>query len=319
MGYKVAVVGAAGGIGQPLSLLMKLNPNVSELALFDVAPLVAGVAADVSHINTPAKVTSGCGNDEIRNVLKGADVVIIPAGVPRKPGMTRDDLFNINAGIVYSIAEAVADACPKALVGIISNPVNSTVPIFNEVMKAKGAFDPKRVFGISTLDIVRADAFVSELKGLDVYKTNVPVIGGHSGNTIIPLLSQVPANFTEEEIKALTPRIQDAGTEVVKAKAGAGSATLSMAHAGAHFANALLRALSGEKDVVECTYVLSSVQPEVTYFSSPVLLGPNGAEEIRGYGKISAYEEELIKIAIPGLQENIKAGTDFVAKKLSGA
>jgi malate dehydrogenase len=137
---KVCVIGAAGGIGQPLALLCKLNPMVTELALFDVVPLVKGVSIDLSHIDTQAKTvgytpTSRTDTTAMKAALKDSHVVLIPAGVPRKPGMTRDDLFKINAGIVQNIAENAAEACPGAFIGIISNPVNSTVPIFCEVFK----------------------------------------------------------------------------------------------------------------------------------------------------------------------------------------
>ncbi|KAJ1558982.1 malate DEHYDROGENASE, NAD-dependent, partial [Cladochytrium tenue] len=185
----VVVIGAAGGIGQPLSLLLKLNPQVSRLALYDIVN-TPGVAADLSHINTPAKVTGFKGAESLPAALEGADVVVVPAGVPRKPGMTRDDLFNTNANIVKGIGEAVAKYAPKAHVLIISNPVNSTVPIVAEALKKAGAFDPRRVFGVTTLDVVRASTFVSEIKGTDPEKTKVTVVGGHSGVTIIPLLSQ---------------------------------------------------------------------------------------------------------------------------------
>lgn len=101
---------------------------------------------------------------------------------------------------------------------------------------------------MTTLDIIRANTFVAELKGKDPQTTNVPVIGGHSGVTILPLLSQVAGvSFTDEEVAALTKRIQNAGTEVVEAKAGGGSATLSMGQAAARFGLSLIRALNGEK------------------------------------------------------------------------
>lgn len=101
--------------------------------------------------------------------------MIIPAGVPRKPGMTRDDLFNINAGIVAGIADKAAKACPNACILIISNPVNSTVPIFAEVMKKHGVYDKKKIIGVTMLDVCRANTFVAENQGLDVNKTNVKV------------------------------------------------------------------------------------------------------------------------------------------------
>ena len=78
------------------------------------------------------------------------------------------------------------------MINIISNPVNSTVPIAVEVLKAAGVYDPKKVIGVTTLDVVRSNTFVAELKGLDLKDVDVPVIGGHAGTTILPLLSQVP-------------------------------------------------------------------------------------------------------------------------------
>ena len=217
---KVAVLGAAGGIGQALSLLLKTGlPAGSELSLYDVAPVVPGVAVDLSHIPTDVKV-AGFGADDLNKALDGADIVLIPAGMPRKPGMDRADLFNVNAGIIKTLAEGIVASCPKALVGIITNPVNGTVPIVAEVFKKAGTYDASRVFGITTLDVIRSEAFVAELKGVDVATVKVPVIGGHSGTTILPLLSQVEGvTFTEDEVAALTPRIQNAGTEVVNAKA----------------------------------------------------------------------------------------------------
>ena len=140
---KVAVLGAAGGIGQPMSLLLKLNPKITQLSLFDIVN-TPGVAADLSHINTPAVVKGYKGDDQLAAALKGAEIVVIPAGVPRKPGMTRDDLFNINAGIVKKLAEQCAITCPKAFICVISNPVNATVPIVSEVFKKHSVLDPKR-------------------------------------------------------------------------------------------------------------------------------------------------------------------------------
>ncbi|ORX94371.1 malate dehydrogenase, partial [Basidiobolus meristosporus CBS 931.73] len=262
---KVAVLGAAGGIGQPLSLLLKQNTLISHLALYDLVN-VPGVAADLSHINTPSKVTAHLGADNLQEALADAHVVVIPAGVPRKPGMTRDDLFKINAGIVRDLATAASKYCPKAFMLIISNPVNSTVPIVAEVFKKAGVYDPKRLFGVSTLDVVRASRFVSEVNPeLNPVDTRVTVIGGHSGTTIIPLLSQLnpTQKFTQEQIEALTHRIQFGGDEVVKAKDGAGSATLSMAYAGARFAiNILEASVNGKTGIIEPSYVDLSADEE---------------------------------------------------------
>ena len=124
---KVAVLGAAGGIGQALSLLLKLDlPAGTDLALYDLAPVTPGVAVDLSHIPTAVNVT-GYGKDDLNTALAGADIVMIPAGMPRKPGMDRSDLFNINAGVVKTLARAIVVQCPNALVGVITKPVITTV------------------------------------------------------------------------------------------------------------------------------------------------------------------------------------------------
>jgi malate dehydrogenase len=139
-GYKVSVIGASGGIGQPLSLMLQRNPYIKKLALYDVQSSVHGVAADLSHCSHSPVVTGHCGLDELPTAIKSSNVVIIPAGVPRKPGMTRDDLFNTNAQIVANLANACANHCPDATFLIISNPVNSLVPLFAEILKQKGLF-----------------------------------------------------------------------------------------------------------------------------------------------------------------------------------
>jgi malate/lactate dehydrogenase len=123
--------------------------------------------------------------------------------------MTRDDLFKINAGIVKGLIEGIAQHCPKAYILVISNPVNSTVPIAAEVLKAAGVFDPKKLFGVTTLDVVRAETFVAEITGeKNPANLNIPVIGGHSGETIVPLFSQAKpsVNIPSEKLDALVNR-----------------------------------------------------------------------------------------------------------------
>jgi len=309
---KVAVMGASGGIGQPLSMLLKLNPAITKLNLYDIVH-TPGVAADLSHIESKSEVAGFVG-DDLKASLEGMEIVVIPAGVPRKPGMTRDDLFNTNASIVANLATAAAEVCPDACLAIISNPVNSTVPIASEIFKKAGKYNPNKIFGVTTLDIVRANTFIANLKGLDPADVDCPVIGGHAGTTIMPLISQCtpPVEFPADQLKALTERIQDAGTEVVKAKAGAGSATLSMAYAAARFTDSLMKAKSG-KEVVECAYIASSVT-EAPYFATPVKLGPNGVEANLGLGTLSAFEEEMLKAGLPDLLKQIQKGIEFVEK-----
>jgi malate dehydrogenase len=290
---------------------------VSELAIIDlnIAMVPApGVAADLSHLEGKCKVSSCTltlnedkAIDKAGDALKGCNLVLIPAGVPRKPGQDRKDLLNINAGIAKGTVEAVAKFAPNAVVGLIVNPVNSVVPAMCELWKKKG-LDPKKIVGISTLDVVRANKFVQEITGKSA---QVPVIGGHAGKTILPLFSQDHASrgIKAESIPALDERVQDAGTEVVKAKNGKGSATLSMAYAGARLGKAVLRGLAGV-DTVECAYVESNVTA-LPYFATKVTFGRNGIKEVHPIGKLSDHEQKRLDELMPILKEEIDAGLDY--------
>ena len=253
-------------------------------------------------------------NEGLGEALTGAKLVVIPAGVPRKPGMTRDDLFNTNASIVKALVEGCAEFCPDAVLAIISNPVNSTVPIAAEILKKKGVYNPKKVCGVTTLDVIRANTFVASNLGVDPSSVNVTVIGGHAGITILPLFSQVP-NFlpSPEELEALTVRTQFGGDEVVQAKAGAGWATLSMADAGYLFAENVVKALKGADHIVQCAYVESTLT-DAPYFASKCKFGKDGVEEVMGYGKLSAYEQQWFDKMLPDLKKQIEKGIEFANK-----
>jgi len=229
--------------------------------------------------------------------------------------MTRDDLFNTNASIVRDLAKAAAEAAPNAKVLVIANPVNSTVPIVAEVYKKAGVYNAKRLFGVTTLDVVRASRFISQVQKTDPSAEKVPVVGGHSGVTIVPLLSQSGhPSIAGEARDALVNRIQFGGDEVVKAKDGAGSATLSMAMAGARFAESLLKAAQGEKNVIEPTFVDSPLYKDqgIDFFASRVELGPEGVEKIHPVGPVNEYEQGLLEACLADLKKNIQKGVDFV-------
>ncbi len=309
---KVAVLGAAGGIGQALALLLKLNlPKGSDLALYDIAPVTPGVAVDISHIPTAVNAKGYAGEDPTP-ALEGADLVLISAGVARKPGMDRADLFNVNAGIIRNLVGKVAEVAPKACIGVITNPVNTTVAIAAEVLKNAGVYDKNKLFGVTTLDVIRSETFIAEAKGLSPDEVKINVIGGHSGVTILPLLSQVEGvTFTDEEVASLTHRIQNAGTEVVEAKAGGGSATLSMAQAACRFGLSVVRALQGEKGVVECAYVEGAGE-HTRFFAQPIELGVNGVEKVLPYGELSAFEKQALDGMLETLSGDIRIGEEFV-------
>jgi malate dehydrogenase len=162
---------------------------------------------------------------------------------------------------------------------------------------------------------VRASRFVSQIKGSDPADENITVIGGHSGVTIVPLISQSGhSEIKGDKLDALVKRIQFGGDEVVQAKDGAGSATLSMAMAGARFAESLLKAAQGEKGVIEPTFVDSPLfkSKGCDFFASKVELGPDGVEKIHEVGTLTAYEQTLLDACVADLAKNIQKGVEWV-------
>ena len=334
---KATILGAAGGIGQPLSLLLRLNTKIDDLSLYDIVN-TEGVAADLSHIPTHQTITgyvpkSKTDDTTIKTALKGSDIVIIPAGIPRKPGMTRDDLFKINAGIVKSLVHQVGLSCPDAFVCIISNPVNSTVPIAVEELKRLGVFNPKKVFGITTLDNLRLEQFLSTALGgvttTEELRGDVITIGGHSGDSIVPLLNSWIKNFgsgnagtTNEAYDALIHRVQFGGDEVVKAKDGKGSATLSMATAAYRFVDNLLDAVATGTPVHEVAFVKIDelethqvprfVTKNTQYFSLPIVIERDGIQRVEFPQYLCEKEVHMTKHAVEKVKTDVIKGFNFV-------
>merc|ERR1712127_845933 len=225
-------------------------------------------------------------------------------------GMTRDDLFKTNAGIAKGIVEACAKFCPEAVLGMIVNPVNSVVPAMAELYKKKG-LDPMKIVGITTLDVVRANKFVGEITGKNPNYINVPGVGGHAGTTILPLFSQdkVSAAIDAEKIPDLGKHVQNAGTDVVDAKGGKGSATLSMAYAGARFGRSVLAGLAGRRRV-ECAYCKSDVT-DLPYFAQKVVLGEGGIVKVLPLGDLNEYETTRLEAVKTQLKGEIDTGLKY--------
>lgn len=307
--FKITLIGGAGDIGQSIAMILKLSPLISEINMYDIKP-VDGIALDISHICSSSKVKSFNGIEERDEALNGCDIAVICSGRSIAPGMKCNDLLDANAWLIKDLAKPLVNNCPNALVALITDPVNSLVPLLNASMKEAGMNDPNRVFGVTTLDVIRSKSIIGEIKQKDPVDVDVQVIGGKSSETIVPLLSRASPSLqmTEDDLKLLTNRIKNAESDVVKINCG--SSHLAMAFAGAKFTLALCRALKGDKDIVECAYVKSNVT-ESGYFSTPILLGPNGVQENLGLGELSKLERQLVDSAIPLLKKDITRGLKY--------
>jgi malate dehydrogenase len=321
---KIALIGAAGQIGTPLSLLCKMSDLFDEISLYDLVH-VPGIATDLMHIDTRTKVNGYLAEAfGLKKALTDADVVVVSAGIARKPGMTRDDLFKTNASIIRDIFTEVAATCSSATCCVVTNPVNSTLPIAAEALKKAGVFEPTRLFGVTTLDVVRASTFAAHAldNGASPKEFKVPVIGGHSGATILPLYSQAepPVSLSEEALEGVINRVQFGGDEIVKSKQGAGSATTCMAYAGFRFVKAILEAKNGHVVTEEAYVYLPGIsggkeiatELGVDFFAVKIELGKTGAVKALPIGKISDNETKLLHVAIDDLKKDIATGLAFM-------
>ncbi|XP_023294028.2 malate dehydrogenase, mitochondrial-like [Lucilia cuprina] len=314
---RITVIGSAGGIGQALAMLIKADRLVSDLVLMDIKN-TDGIAADVSHIDTFSGVKAFTGADKLEQSLECSNLVVVAAGVARTDKTTtRAALFDANKDLIYQITALKAKICPEAILAIITNPVNALVPLAAETLKQLNSYDPKKLFGVTKLDTMRARTFIGEHLLVDPAKVKVNVIGGHSSNTIIPLISTATPKVQGdcEELSVIYERIRCAGAAVVKAKGGKESAQLSMAYVAATFCNSLLKAMEGKSGVVDVAYVESKVMPEVKFFSSNVELSKEGIKGFEALPAMSNYEKELLKKALPELKDSIEQGIKYAQSK----
>jgi malate dehydrogenase len=281
---KIALVGS-GQIGGTLALLAGLK-ELGDIVLFDVVEGVPqGKALDIAQASPiedfDARVSGG--NDY--SVIEGADVVIVTAGVPRKPGMSRDDLIGINTKVVRTVGENIKKYCPKAFVVCITNPLDVMVWVLREA----AGLPPERVVGMAgVLDSARFRYFLAEEFKVSVEDVNAFVLGGH-GDTMVPLVrystvAGIPVPdlvkmgwSTQERIDKIVQRTRDGGAEIV-GLLKTGSAFYAPAAAAIQMAEAYLK---DKKRVLPCAaWLTGQYGVKDLYVGVPVVIGEKGVERV---------------------------------------
>ena len=286
MSKKISLIGA-GQIGGTLAHLIGIKELVDEVVLFDVASGIAkGKALDIAQsssvdgFNVKFK-----GTDDYKDI-KDSDIIIITAGVPRKPGMSRDDLLSINLKIIKQVAEGVKTNAPNAFVICITNPLDVMVMAFQ---KYSGLPTNKVVGMAGILDSSRFKLFLSLEFNVPVKDIEAMVMGGH-GDTMVPLprltkISGKPLlNYVEEgkisleRLESINQRTRDGGAEIVK-YLEKGSAFYAPAASGVQMAEAFLK---DEKKLLPCAvYLNGEFGVKDIYAGVPVVIGRNGVEKIQ--------------------------------------
>ena len=282
---KISLIGA-GQIGGTLAHLIGIKELVKEVVLFDVASGIAkGKALDIAQSSSVdgfnVKLS---GTDNYENI-KNSDVIIITAGVPRKPGMSRDDLLGINLKIIKQVAQGIKKNSPDAFVICITNPLDVMVMA---LQKYSGLSANKVVGMAGILDSSRFKLFLSLELNVPVKDIEAMVMGGH-GDTMVPLprftkVSGKPlldlvkeGKISEERLESINQRTRDGGAEIVKFLEK-GSAFYAPAASGVQMAEAYL---NNSKQILPCAVFLNGEYGfKDVYAGVPVVIGKNGVEKI---------------------------------------
>ena len=296
---KISLIGA-GQIGGTLAHLIGLKELVNEVVLFDVASGVAkGKALDIAQSSSVDGFNvKFSGTDDYQDI-KDSDVIIVTAGVPRKPGMSRDDLLSINLKIIKQVAEGIKKHSPNAFVICITNPLDVIVMAFQKYSN----LPTNKVVGMAgILDSSRFKLFLSLELNVPVKEIKAMVMGGH-GDTMVPLprLTKVSGKplldlvkegkITSEKLESINQRTRDGGAEIVK-YLEKGSAFYAPAASGVEMAYAYL---NDEKKILPCAAYLSGEYGiDGLYAGVPVVIGKNGVEKIENINLDEKEKKEFM-------------------------
>jgi len=303
---KIAVIGA-GNIGGEIAMLAARR-ELADVVLLDIPEkegVAKGKALDIAQTcamdGLDASVTGTASYEDIA----GSDVVIVTAGVPRKPGMSRDDLLSINLKIIRAVATNVKTNAPNALVIVISNPLDAMV---YEMKKVTG-FPRNRVIGMAgILDSARFECFLAEAANVSVKDVRALVLGGH-GDTMVPCLSYttiggVPATkvLPKDKLDAMIKRTRGGGGEIV-ALMGT-SAYYAPAAGSLAMAESYLK---GQRRTIACAaYLEGEYGYKDLYMGVPIVIGPDGLERVVEI-ELSAEEKSMLETSAKAVRELIEA------------
>jgi len=303
---KIALVGA-GNIGGELAALAA-RQELGDVWLFDIPEklgVAQGKALDLEQNGAVLGYDAAIRGTSNWDDLAGADVVIVTAGVPRKPGMSRDDLLGINLKIIRGVAGNLRARCPDAFVIVVSNPLDAMV----YAMKEGTGFPPERVVGMAgILDSARLQLFIAQAAGVAVKDVRAMVLGGH-GDTMVPVPSYCTINgipvrqlITADQLAAVIERTRNGGAEVVKLMGT--SAYYAPASSAIQMARAFLH---DEKRLVPCAaYLRGEYGYSDLYIGVPVILGGKGVERIVEIA-LDAGEKQMLDNSAKAVRELIEA------------
>lgn len=309
--YNVAVVGGASEMGEVACMLLRGEPKITKLTIHDTLSDTTGSIMDISHIPSEPKIKGFTGDSNLYKAIEDADIILATGGICQTPGIPNKEVFLTNTNFIKKLANAISELRHTPFVGIATEPINSLVPIAAEIMRCSGDGSLNKLFGITGIDILRAQTLYATEFNLNANDCTVHVIGGHSEKTMVPLLSQAmpTVNMDQALIQELTMKIRSGDEIITDAKNGHGPA-LANAYSVLLFTRAILRALDGKLTPVHA-YVENN-DFGTSFFAGLVYVNKNGVGEMARYTCLSDFESNLLEESINSLKIAIESGQKVV-------
>jgi len=304
-GKKVSIIGA-GNVGSTVAYSLAMNGTAHEIVLIDNKQDIAtGKALDMSQASAVIRSHTVVTVAQDESDIAGSDIVVVTAGSPRKPGMSRDDLLLINANVMKTVMAYTKKYAPDAIVIIVTNPLD----VMTYVALKESGFDPSKVIGMAgILDGARMASFIYEKLGYGAGQIRATVMGGH-GDTMVPLQSYstvagVPLTdvMPQADIDEIIERTKHGGAEIVK-YLQTGSAYYAPAKATALMCEAILK---DAKQIYPCAaYLQGQYGYNEVYSGVPIVLGANGVEEILEV-TLTEKEQSMFANSVKSVQDMIE-------------
>ncbi|XP_049865516.1 malate dehydrogenase-like [Pectinophora gossypiella] len=309
---QVSVIGAASSIGSNVCLLLKQNPKVAKLKLYDSDPKVKGIARELNQLPLGPSAVGFTGDDELSAAITLSSLILMLSRVSSPPTTPTQEVLNANAPFVQKLCKAMSERNPDAFLCVATSPINAMLPFTSAMLYKYRSYNPFRVFGVTNDDVTRTKSLAADLLQATPRHLSIPVIGGHSKDTIIPLFSNMMPEFyvlDGREADVLTRLIRRAETDVFMTKGGSEYDSLAVAWAINEFVEKLIDALWGQQ--VEVHSYTANPHFGTRFFSGPSTVGPYGIVRTSSNFPMSDLECDLLSEAMPILNKDISMGEEL--------
>ncbi|XP_024080515.1 uncharacterized protein LOC106664423 [Cimex lectularius] len=300
---QVAYIGLNNLFGRVVTSLLKQSPNINNLVLYDDKN--GGASKVTNGAQQLCKVTTVVGREKLPMALSKADIVVIGDELFQKPS---SETLTVIGQKAAEYAKLIAVFSPDAILVVAASPLNFVLPIIARVLDAAGCFNPNRLLGATSCDTLRASTLLSSRLRLGPQKTILPVIGGATATTRIPLFSQAnsPVEIDKETKLDVIEKMKFFdGSNYSEAD------VIERAYASVRFTHSVLAARKGDKPIPEIAFTQNNEIPDVEYFSMPLLIGKDGVEKIMKLPKLSEFEDGMLNMAVDCLNADLEKSKEI--------